>query len=157
MDRALSIFPTTAESHEPAKLPASSLGMHPRPPTPARARPLPAPRQGRNLPVETASGPPTTGGRPHFFFNAIKFNIYKNNPIFGAKMTGHTMCGLEGVPGLPGAPQDEAGLTRKFDPRGVRITRCGPGSLAQRRCKVKVEVCAMMTHRPVHRGETRGP
>ena len=23
--------------------------------------------------------------------------------------------GLEGVPGLPGAPQDEAGLTRKFD------------------------------------------
>ena len=94
MDRALSIFPTTAESHEPAKLPASSLGMHPRPPTPARARPLPAPRQGRNLPVETASGPPTTGGRPHFFFNAIKFNIYKNNPIFGAKMTGHTRNSL---------------------------------------------------------------
>ena len=23
--------------------------------------------------------------------------------------------GLEGVPGLPGAPQDEAGLTRKFE------------------------------------------
>ena len=23
--------------------------------------------------------------------------------------------GLEGDPGLPGAPQDEAGLTRKFD------------------------------------------
>ena len=25
--------------------------------------------------------------------------------------------GLEGVPSLPGAPQDEAGLTRKFDSR----------------------------------------
>ena len=25
------------------------------------------------------------------------------------------MRGLEGVPGLPGAPQDEAGLTRKFE------------------------------------------
>lgn len=63
--------------------------MHPRPPTPARARPLPAPRQGRSLPEGTASGPPT-GGRQHFFFfNAIKFNIYKINPMLGAKMTGH--------------------------------------------------------------------
>ena len=25
------------------------------------------------------------------------------------------MDGLEGVPGLPGAPQDEAGLMRKFE------------------------------------------
>ena len=25
------------------------------------------------------------------------------------------LCGLEGVPGLPGAPQDEAGLTRTLE------------------------------------------
>ena len=37
-------------------------------------------------------------------------------------MMAHGACGelldsrgLEGVPGLPGAPQDEAGLTRKFE------------------------------------------
>lgn len=95
LDRALSVFPTTAESHEPAKLPASSLGMHPRVRTPARARPLPAPRHRRNLPVGTASGPPTGGRRFFFFFfNAIKFNIYKNNPMLGAKMTGHTRNSL---------------------------------------------------------------
>ena len=32
--------------------------------------------------------------------------------------------GLDGVPGLPGAPQDEAGLTRKFDP--LRQTQRSP-------------------------------
>ena len=34
--------------------------------------------------------------------------------------------GLEGVPGLPGAPQDEAGLTRKFETSHVG----GPNLLA---------------------------
>ena len=32
--------------------------------------------------------------------------------------------GLEGVPGLPGAPQDEAGLTRKFETRNVGGATC---------------------------------
>ena len=29
--------------------------------------------------------------------------------------------GLEGVPGLPGAPQDEAGLRRKFALSAIRV------------------------------------
>ena len=48
---------------------------HPRPPTPARARRLPAPRQGRSLPAGTASGPPA-GGWQHFFF------LMPSNSIF---------------------------------------------------------------------------
>ena len=31
---------------------------------------------------------------------------------------------LEGVPGLPGAPQDEAGLTRKFETSHVGAAKC---------------------------------
>ena len=34
------------------------------------------------------------------------------------------MRGLEGVPGLPGAPQDEAGLTRKFEASHVGGATC---------------------------------
>lgn len=61
--------------------------------SPPGARPLAAPEQGRNLPARTASGSPR-GGRPLFFLKAIKFNIYKNNPLLGSKMTGYTRNSL---------------------------------------------------------------
>ena len=35
------------------------------------------------------------------------------------------MRGLEGVPGLHGAPQDEAGLTRKFETSPVLVPHSG--------------------------------
>ena len=42
-------------------------------------------------------------------------------------MTGEAipLRGLEGVRGLPGAPQDEAGLTRKFETSHVGGATCG--------------------------------
>ena len=35
--------------------------------------------------------------------------------------------GSEGVPGLPGAPQDEAGLTGKFETEKLMLLNCGVG------------------------------
>ena len=35
--------------------------------------------------------------------------------IVGCAFLSISLRGLEGVPGLPGTPQDEAGLTRKFE------------------------------------------
>ena len=41
------------------------------------------------------------------------------SPLLIATGESIPLRGLEGVPSLPGAPQDAAGLTRKFDPRKI--------------------------------------
>ena len=43
----------------------------------------------------------------------------KISPLLFATGEAIPLRGLEGVPGLPGPPQDEAGLTRKFETPGL--------------------------------------
>ena len=56
------------------------------------------------------------GSRHHFIWDPSPFLIATGESI--------PLRGLEGVPGLPGAPQDEAGLRRKFETSHVWGATC---------------------------------